>query len=60
MYRWLNIYFNNNNSLIFVLQNNYPFRKIDQILQKVVGAQRMSMIDGFSWYNQIAVHPDDR
>ena len=34
--------------------------KIDQILQKVVGAQIMSMIDGFSGYNHIAVHPDDR
>ena len=42
------------------LKDNYPIPKIDQILQKDVGAQRMSMIDGFSGYNQIVVHPEDR
>ena len=42
------------------MKDEYPFPKIDQILQKVVGAQRMSMIDGFLGYNQIAVHPDDK
>jgi hypothetical protein len=30
------------------------------ILQKVVGSQRMSMLDGFSGYNQILVHLDDQ
>ena len=25
----------------------------------MVGAQRISMVDGFSGYNQIAMHPDD-
>jgi len=33
---------------------------MDYNLQKVVGSQRMSMLDGFSGYNQIMVHPDDR
>jgi hypothetical protein len=33
---------------------------MDYILQKVVGSQKMSMLDGFSGYNQIMVHPDDR
>ena len=42
------------------LKANYLVPKIDQILQKVVGAQRISMIDGFSRYNQIAIHPEDR
>ena len=42
------------------LKDNYPLPKIEQILQKVVGAQRISMVDGFSGYNQIAMHPDDR
>ena len=42
------------------LKDNYPLPKIEQILQKVVGAQRISMMDGFSGYNQIAMHPDDR
>ena len=38
------------------LKDNYPnLPIIDQILQRVVGYQRISMIYGFSGYNQIAV-----
>jgi hypothetical protein len=33
---------------------------MDHVLEKVVGANRMSMIDGFSGYNQIFVHENDR
>jgi hypothetical protein len=33
---------------------------MDYILQKVVGSQKMSMLDGFLGYNQIMVHLDDR
>ena len=42
------------------LKDNYPLPKIEQILQKVVGAQRISMVDGFSGYNPIALNPNDR
>ena len=42
------------------LNDNYPLPKIDHFLQRVVGAERMSMLDGFSGYNQVAVHPDDQ
>ena len=42
------------------MKDHYPLPKIEKILQKVVGAQRISMVDGFSGYNQIAMHPDDR
>jgi len=42
------------------LKDNYPLPKIEQMLQKVVGAQRISMVDGFSRYNQISMHPDDK
>jgi hypothetical protein len=42
------------------LKDHYPLPKMDYILQKVVGSQKMSMLDGFSGYNQIMVHPDDR
>ena len=38
------------------LKDNYPLPKMDHILQKVVGASRMSMMDGFYGYNQVAVH----
>jgi len=42
------------------LKDNYPLPKMDHILQKMVGSQKMSMLDGFSRYNQILVHLDDR
>ena len=33
---------------------------MEHLLQKVSGASVMSFLDGFSGYNQIAVHPDDQ
>ena len=33
---------------------------MDHILQMVVGSQRMSMLDSFSGYNQVVVHPDNQ
>jgi len=42
------------------LKDHYPLPKMDYILQKVVGSQKMSMLDGFSRYNQIMIHPDGR
>jgi hypothetical protein len=42
------------------LKENYPLPKMDHILQKVVGSQKISMLDDFSGYNQIMVHPDDQ
>ena len=33
------------------LKDNYPLPKMDHILQRVVGSQRMSMLDGFLGYN---------
>jgi hypothetical protein len=33
---------------------------MEHILQRVTGASRISMIDGFSGYNQIFVLPEDR
>jgi hypothetical protein len=41
-------------------KDNYPLPKMEHILQKVSRASVMSLIDGFSGYNQIAVHADDR
>jgi hypothetical protein len=32
-------------------KDNYPLPKMEHILQKVTGAARMSMVDGFSGYN---------
>jgi hypothetical protein len=42
------------------LKDNYPLPKMDHVLKKFVGANRMSMIDGFSGYNQIAMNEQDR
>lgn len=42
------------------LKENYPLPKMDRILQRVVGASRISLLDGYSGYNQILVHEDDR
>jgi len=33
---------------------------MDQKLQMVLGAQRLSMLDGFSSYNQVNVDPADK
>jgi hypothetical protein len=41
-------------------KDNYPFPKMENILQRVTGAYRMSMIDGFSGYNHISVLPEYR
>jgi len=42
------------------LKDNYPLPKMDHILQRVVGASGMSLLDGYLGYNQILVHEDDR
>lgn len=42
------------------LKDNYHLPKMDHILQRVVGDSRISLLDGFSGYNQILVHPDDQ
>jgi hypothetical protein len=42
------------------LKDNYPLPKMDHVLEKVVGENRMSMIDGFSSYNQIVVNEHDK
>jgi hypothetical protein len=41
-------------------KDNYPLPKMEHILQRVTGASRISMIDGFSGYNQISFMHEDR
>ena len=52
------IYFRNLNKAS--LNDNYPLSKMDHILQKVVGSQIISLLDGFSSYNQVLVLPSDQ
>jgi hypothetical protein len=33
---------------------------MEHILQRVTGAARMSMVDGFFGYNQVSILPEDR
>ena len=42
------------------LKNNYPLPNMDQLLQKVLGANRFSLLDRFPGYNQILVNLEDR
>jgi len=42
------------------LKYHYPLPKMDHILQRVVGSSRISLLDGFSGFNQILVHPNDQ
>ena len=42
------------------LKYNYPLPKMDHVLQKVIGSFRMSMLDGFSGYNQVVVDKEDQ
>ena len=42
------------------LKDNYPLPKMDHILQMVVGSQIISLLDGFSGYNQVLVLPSDQ
>ena len=41
-------------------KDNYPVPPMEQILQKVSGSEILSLLDGFSGYNQILVSPDDQ
>jgi len=42
------------------LKDNYPLQKMDHILQRVVGSSKISLLDGFSGYNQILVQLEDQ
>jgi len=42
------------------LKYYYPLPKMYHILQKVVGKNRISILDGFLGYNQLEMHLDDR
>jgi len=42
------------------LKDNYPLPKIDQLLQMVLGSQRLSMLDDFLGYNQVNIDTTDR
>ena len=42
------------------LKDNYPLPKMDHILQRVVGSQRMSILVCFYGCNQISMHPNDQ
>jgi hypothetical protein len=44
----------------FSLKENYPLPNMDSILQRVVGAHGISLLDGYSGYNQITMCEEDK
>ena len=42
------------------LKDNYPLPKMDHILQRAVGSKIISLLEGFSGYNQVLVLPSDQ
>ena len=42
------------------MKDNYPLPKMDHILQRVDGSKIISLLDGYSRYNQILGHPNDQ
>ena len=41
------------------LKDNYPVPAMEQILQSVSGSTMLSLLDGFSGYNQVLVSKED-
>ena len=41
-------------------QDHFPLPFIYQILDRVAGSNYLCFLDGYSGYNQIAIHPDDQ
>jgi ribonuclease HI len=41
-------------------KDNYPVPPMEQILQHVSGSERLSLLDGFSGYNQVLMSPPDQ
>lgn len=42
------------------LKDNYPLPSMEHVLEVVIGSDVMSMLNGFSGYNQVAIKKDDR
>jgi hypothetical protein len=42
------------------IKDNYPLPNMKMLLQRVTGSALMSMLDGFSGYNQVIVVEEDR
>ena len=42
------------------LKDNYPLQNINELIQRVLGASILSMLNGFCSYNQILVNSEDK
>ena len=42
------------------LKDSYPLPNMETLLQRVMGSGMMSMLDGFSGYNQVLVNKEDQ
>ena len=41
-------------------KDHFLLQFIDQILDKILGQRFYCFLDGYSGYNQLAIHPDDQ
>jgi hypothetical protein len=42
------------------IKDNYPLPNMETLLQRVIGSKIMSMLDGFSGYNQVLVRKENQ
>ncbi|MCO5581697.1 hypothetical protein L7F22_035586 [Adiantum nelumboides] len=42
------------------IKDNYPLPITDHVIERVVGREAYSFLDGFSGYNQLAIKPEDQ
>ena len=45
---------------VATIRDPYPLPIIDHVIERVVGAEAYSFLDGFSKYNQIYIDPQDQ
>jgi len=42
------------------LKDSYSLSSIDSLVDNALRCRFLSFLDGFSWYNQIRMHPKDK
>jgi hypothetical protein len=55
----IRIYIDFRNLSTSCTKDNYPLPKMETLLQRVTGSRMISMLDGFSGYNQIRLKEED-
>ena len=56
----IRLYVDFRNLNVASLKDNYPLPNMEAMLQRVIGCELLSMMDGFSGYNKIRIAPKDQ